>query len=82
MSRVASGSKDPWEDVKPILERLWLTEGWKLDLIVQEMRTKYNFHRVCVTHIPFRHPWESLRADEPSMQRAPIQDPIWEMGVV
>ncbi|KAH8623836.1 hypothetical protein IG631_21541 [Alternaria alternata] len=37
---------DPWESVRAILEFLWLTEGKKLDHIVLEMRTKYNFHRV------------------------------------
>ncbi|CAN9243276.1 unnamed protein product [Alternaria sp. RS040] len=35
-----------WEDAKETLEKLWLTDKWKLDNIVQEMRTKHNFHRV------------------------------------
>ncbi|CAN9423746.1 unnamed protein product [Alternaria alternata] len=46
MTQAASRSMDPWEGVRSILKSLWCTEGRKLDHIVQEMRTKYNFHRV------------------------------------
>jgi hypothetical protein len=46
MNQAASGSVDPWESVRVILESLWLTEDRKLDHIVREMSTKYGFYRV------------------------------------
>lgn len=73
---------DTWESVKPILERLWLREDWKLGRIVREMRDSHHFHRVCVNYVPV-HQWQlNLGADDLCLQRAPIQDPIWSMGVV
>ncbi|KAH5512257.1 hypothetical protein HBI26_120050 [Parastagonospora nodorum] len=46
MAQIASGSRDPWEVVKPVLESLWLKEDWKLDRIVQEMKASHSFYRV------------------------------------
>jgi hypothetical protein len=67
MNPAASGSLDPWEEVKPILKSLRLTQGWEFDRIAQEMRTKHNFYCVYVSHSPFGHWWKGLQADKPSI---------------
>jgi hypothetical protein len=37
---------DPWEEMKPHIEKLWLTEKLKLPRVVSEMKTKHGFDAV------------------------------------
>lgn len=42
-----------WEDVKQILNVLWLEENWELERIVRERRNNHGDHQAFVLHIPF-----------------------------
>jgi hypothetical protein len=37
---------DPWEEMKPHIEQLWLTKKFKLPRVVAEMKTNYGFDAV------------------------------------
>jgi hypothetical protein len=37
---------DPWEEMKPHIEQLWLTERRKLPFVVSEMKARHGFDAV------------------------------------
>jgi hypothetical protein len=37
---------DPWEEMKPHIQQLWLTEKFKLPRVVAEMKTNHGFDAV------------------------------------
>jgi hypothetical protein len=50
-----SGSRDRWEELKPDIEILWLSEKRKLTDVILEMKTRHHFDAVCVGHMIITH---------------------------